>query len=213
MGRELAEDGMAMVMWNREERTEERNTCRYAPVATGVTQEIDHPTDPMTQADAPAQSDPTGAPAPAPARGSRVVFSLSEELPMSPQQAWDRLVDWGTHGEWIPMTRVDVDPDDPNRFVAYSGVKPLVLEDRMHATSLHFDGERGEGHVDKLGPLLVGTASFTVVAGPTAGTCLVGWTEDVAVPHLPGFATGVVGWLGRQMFAVAIKRMAKRTPH
>jgi len=169
--------------------------------------------DPPVTPDPPVQPDTSSTSDPAPARGSRVVFSLSEELPMPPQQAWDRLVDWGTHGEWIPMTRVDVDPTDPNRFVAYSGVKPLVLEDRMHATSLDFDGERGEGHVDKLGPLLVGTASFTVVAGPTEGTCVVGWTEDVAVPHLPGFATGVVGWLGRQMFAVAIKRMAKRTPH
>lgn len=140
-----------------------------------------------------------------------MVFSLSEQLPLSPQQAWDRLVDWGTHGEWIPMTRVDVDPADPNRFVAYSGVKPLVLEDRMHATSLEFDGTSGEGHVDKLGPLLVGTASFAVVPGPTDDTCLVGWTEDVHVPHLPGFATGLVGFIGRQMFAVAIKRMAKRT--
>jgi len=165
----------------------------------------------------PAESTPTtpgsAAPPPTPDRGgSRVVFSLSEELPLTPRQAWDRLVDWGTHGEWIPMTRVDVDPADPNRFVAYSGARPLVLEDRMHATSLDFDGERGEGHVDKLGPVLVGTATFTVVPGPTEGTCLVGWTEDVHVPHLPGFAAGLVGTLGRQMFAVAIKRMAKRTP-
>ena len=165
----------------------------------------------------PAESTPTtpaaATPTPGPGRGgSRVVFSLSEELPLTPRQAWDRLVDWGTHGEWIPMTRVDVDPADPNRFVAYSGARPLVLEDRMHATSLEFDGERGEGHVDKLGPVLVGTATFTVVPGPTEGTCLVGWTEDVHVPHLPGFATGLVGALGRQMFAVAIKRMAKRTP-
>lgn len=141
-------------------------------------------------------------------RGSRVVFDADVTLPMGVEAAWRELTDWGGHAEWIPMTKVDVDPDDPNRFIAWSGIgRRLALEDRMHATELQFDGTTGTCHVEKLGPVLVGFATLEV-RGDDVSTRVL-WHEDVHVPYLPGFLTGVVGKASAGMFAHALKRLGK----
>lgn len=141
--------------------------------------------------------------------GARVVFDLDRTVTLEPAEAWARLTDWAGHAEWIPMTRVWVDPDDPARFTAWSGPGPLALEDRMRATSQEFDGATGHCHVDKLGPVLVGSAAFTVAPGPTAGTTVVTWHEDVVVPHLPRFAAPVAAAIGRLLFGWSLGRMAR----
>jgi len=66
------------------------------------------------------------------------------------------------------MTRVELDADDPNAFVAFSGPGPLALEDRMRAVTREFDGSVGACRVDKLGPELVGEAEFTVRSDGTS---------------------------------------------
>lgn len=140
--------------------------------------------------------------------GTRVVFELSRVVPLPPEQAWHRLTDWAGHGEWIPMTRVEVDPADPNRFVAWSGVGPLMLEDRMHAIEQHFDGRAGQCRVHKLGPILVGEAEFAVWPGLRPDSSIVHWREDVSVPVLPRFLAPLAAWVGRVLFSQALARMA-----
>lgn len=140
-------------------------------------------------------------------RTNRVVFDADVTLAMPLERVWRELLDWGGHGRWIPMTRVDVDPADPNRFIAWSGLGKLALEDRMHATDIQFDGQRGTCHVDKLGPVLVGFADLTVTQAGT-GT-RVQWHEDVAVPYVPKVLTPVVAKVSGMLFAFALKRLAK----
>jgi hypothetical protein len=138
---------------------------------------------------------------------TRVVFDTDVVLKLPIEKAWAELIDWRGHGKWIPMTRVDVDPTDPNRFTAWSGIGKLALEDRMLATGMEFDGMRGTCHVDKLGPVLVGFAELTVT---TQGTYTrVKWHEEVTVPFLPGFLSPLVGATSGWFFGYALRRLAK----
>lgn len=141
--------------------------------------------------------------------GARVVFELEVEVPISAQEAWDRLNDWPSHGKWVPLTRVEVDRNDPARFVAWSGIRPLVLEDRMHQLTAEFNGTQGESTVAKLGPILVGEARFAVRPGTSANTAVVSWREDVAVKCLPTFLVPITALLSKKMFANGVKKMAK----
>jgi hypothetical protein len=140
---------------------------------------------------------------------AKVVFEIERTLPLSPGEAWERLVDWPGHGDWVPMTRVEVDATDPSRFVAWSGVGPLTLEDRMRVAEQHFDGESGACRVVKVGPVLTGEASFTVQPGAEPDTAVVVWREDVAVPHLPQFLSPVAAAAGKVLFGWSLKRMAR----
>ena len=164
----------------------------------------------------------TATPNAARRRSNRVVFDADVTLDMPIDRVWAELVDWGGHGRWIPMTRVEVDPQDPNRFIAWSGIGRLALEDRMHATELSFDGSRGTCHVDKLGPVLVGFAELTVTdttgsgaTGGGAGTAprtRVQWHEDVMVPYVPKFLTPVVAKVSGLLFSVSLKRIRRTQP-
>jgi hypothetical protein len=141
--------------------------------------------------------------------GTRVNFSLERTLPIDSASAWAELTDWAGHAEWIPMTRVELDPDDPAAFVAFSGPGALALEDRMRATQSSFDGSSGRCLVAKLGPVLVGEAEFTVAPGPSADSAVVTWREDVTVPHLPGFLAPVAARIGAALFSWSLGRMAR----
>ena len=107
------------------------------------------------------------------------------------------------------MTKVEVDPNDPARFVAWSGLGRLALEDRMHADSVEFDGSTGRGHVNKLGPVLVGDAEFTVAPGRLPSESIVGWRESVRVPYLPRVFAPLVARVGAMLFRSSLKRMAR----
>lgn len=159
----------------------------------------------------------TATPKPTGRRSNRVVFDADVTLDLPIDRVWAELIDWSGHGRWIPMTRVEVDPQDPNRFIAWSGIGRLALEDRMHATDLAFDGSRGTCHVDKLGPVLVGFAELTVTVaeGATAGSTprtRVQWHEDVMVPYVPKFLTPVVAKASGLLFSVALKRLRRTAP-
>lgn len=140
----------------------------------------------------------------------RVVFGVSRVLELTPQQAWSELVDWAGHARWVPMTRVEVDPADPDRFTAWSGVGPLALEDRMRAEEQRFDGSNGYCRVSKLGPVLVGTAEFAVSPAMRDGTAVVEWREDVEVPALPRVLVPVVAAASSALFGWSLRRMERR---
>jgi hypothetical protein len=141
--------------------------------------------------------------------GTRVAFDVAVVLPITPETAWQRLTDWPSHGDWIPMTRVEVDPADPNRFTAWSGPGPLALEDRMQADPAEFDGSSGRCRVAKLGPVLVGEAEFSVGPALAPGSCTVVWREDVTVPRLPSVFAPAVGWVAARLFALSLRRMSR----
>ncbi len=107
------------------------------------------------------------------------------------------------------MTRIEVDRNDPARFVAWSGIRPLVLEDRMHQLSGEFNGNTGSSIVAKLGPILVGEAEFSVRPGKDSNHTMVTWREDVAVKWLPRFLAPITALVSKKMFANGVKKMAK----
>ena len=129
---------------------------------------------------------------------------------MTPDAAWQRLTDWKSHGEWIPMTRMEVDATDPDSFTAWSGIgKRLALEDRMKLVEQTVDGERRRARIAKLGPVLVGEAEFSVSPGLTPDSAVVQWREVVGVPHLPQVFAPVAARIGKFLFAMSLGRMAK----
>jgi hypothetical protein len=142
-------------------------------------------------------------------RSTQVVFELERTLTMAPQRAWDLLVDWPGHGEWVPMTRVQVDEDNPERFTAWTGLGRVALEDRMEVRELHFDGQSGSCRVEKLGPIILGEASFTVAPGSADNTAVVTWREDILIPYLPKFMGPVAGRIGAFLFGLSLRRMAR----
>lgn len=157
---------------------------------------------------------------------AKVVFTVHHRFEGSPRAVWDELVDWEGHAAWIPATRVEVEPGDPLAigagFVAWTGVGPLTLEDRMQVAAIEWsdDQQRGTCTVNKLGPVLTGTARFVTEPGSDAG-CQLTWVEDVWVPYVPQFLAPLVGRLGAGGFKLAMislarqmrKATAAQTPH
>ncbi|MDA3037953.1 MAG: SRPBCC family protein [Actinomycetota bacterium] len=144
---------------------------------------------------------------------ANVRFTVRHRFDHPPRIVWDELVDWAAHAAWIPATRVKVEAGDPlaigARFTAWTGLGPLVLEDRMELVALDWNegSSSGSCEVAKLGPILTGRAGFTIEPDGT-GTMLE-WLEDVTVGFLPSFLGPVVGKVGALGFAQGMKRMAK----
>lgn len=145
---------------------------------------------------------------------AKVRFEVQYSFHASPARVWEELVDWAGHGAWIPMTRVAVAPGDQHAvgatFTAWTGVGCVSLEDRMRVSSFDWDDQtqRGACSVEKLGPLLLGTAAFTVSAG-SGGKADVRWIEDVAVARLPQFVAPIAAAAGASGFRFGMRRLAR----
>lgn len=143
-----------------------------------------------------------------------VRFTVHYQFAASPADVWNELVDWAGHAAWIPATRVVVDPGDPTAvgatFTAWTGFGKVALEDRMRIKALDWDQATGHGSctVDKLGPILNGTAGFTV--GPNgAGGADLAWVEDVRIARVPGFVAPLLARVGAAGFRQGMRRLAR----
>ena len=123
------------------------------------------------------------------------------------------MIDWPSHAEWIPATRIEIDEGDPQAvggmFTGYTGFGPLTLVDHMRVTQIDWDVATNTGtcEVDKLGPVLQGTAGFTV--SPTAKGSQVAWFERVTVPYAPEQLAPVINKLSAAGFAMGMRKLAK----
>lgn len=140
-----------------------------------------------------------------------VRFEVRTSFDAPPRRVWDEMIDWKAHEAWIPATRVVVSEGDATavEFTAFTGYRPLVLEDRMRITRCEWDDttSTGDCEVEKLGPVLRGHAGFTVK--PEGAGCVVVWVEDATVPYTPGFAAPVVAKLGGAGFKLGMRKLAK----
>ncbi|MGI9540250.1 MAG: SRPBCC family protein [Miltoncostaeaceae bacterium] len=141
-----------------------------------------------------------------------VSFQVRHAFSASPREVWDALVDWKSHEEWVPSTRMEVEPGDPTAegatFTAFTGVGRLALEDRMRVIRCDWseDTTSGECEVEKLGPYLTGRAGFTI--GPkVGGGTVVDWTEDLNAPRVPQFAAPAAAWIGATGFRRAMRKL------
>jgi hypothetical protein len=142
-----------------------------------------------------------------------VKFELSRRFDVPARVLWDELVDWPGHGKWIPLTTIEDESGDPAdvgyTFTAWTGFRPVALEDRMRVTRSDWDETEQTGvcEVEKLGPVLGGTAGFVVHA--TESGSAIEWREDVTVPYLPAFLAPVGAFFGRIGFGLALRSLAK----
>ena len=142
-----------------------------------------------------------------------VSFTVVHNFDQPPREVWDELIDWKGHEQWVPMTRVELGPEPQDQpgatFMAFTGVWKLGLPDNMRVSVLEWDDESASGRceVEKLGPILSGTAGFTVV--PEGDGARVEWIEDVEVKYTPGFAAPIAAKLGAAGFKQGMKRLAK----
>lgn len=142
-----------------------------------------------------------------------VRFTVRHHFAEDARVVWDELVDWPAHADWIPATRVEVAPGDPQavggEFTAWTGIGRLSLEDRMRVTAIDWDDERGAGScaVDKLGPILTGEARFTVRPDGVGAT--LEWTEDVDVKYLPALLAPVAARIGAAGFKLGMGKLAR----
>lgn len=148
------------------------------------------------------------APARAPRWSATVRFEAAATLAAGFDEAVAELLAWEHHGRWVPMTHVDVHHDDPVRFTAWTGRRPLVLEDRMEVAAVDLGDGTARCEVRKLGPVLVGTAVLHV--GRHGDGCRVRWLEEVDVPWLPRAAAPLVGRLSAAAFRHSLHRMDRQ---
>jgi carbon monoxide dehydrogenase subunit G len=138
---------------------------------------------------------------------STVSFQLDFPMSVSAPTVWNALSDWASHGDWIPATRSTITQGDGGlgtEFVAISGFGPLALVDRMRV--VQFDAAKLTAEVEKLGPVLGGTAGFAVSA--TASGCMLEWHEHVRVPLLPRFLSPVAAAVARALFRLSLRRLS-----
>ena len=143
-----------------------------------------------------------------------VNFTVIYDFDAPAKVVWDELVDWAGHARWIPATRVEVAPGDPlavgAEFTAWTGAGPLALKDHMRVAQVDWEDTTSSGTctVDKLGPILIGTAGFTVT--PQGDGARLEWLEDVDVRRLPSFLAPVAAKIGATGFRFGMRNLAKQ---
>ena len=135
-------------------------------------------------------------------------------LRLSPEAAWDVVMDWDRQSRWMLLTRVWGTENDGigvgGGVAARTSVGGIGFTDDMVIT--HWDPPR-ECTVKHLGKLVRGTGTFTITPRARAGFgggggCTFTWGEDV-VPPLG--RVGVLGWrVVRPAFEVMMRVSLRR---
>jgi carbon monoxide dehydrogenase subunit G len=142
-------------------------------------------------------------------------FTVRREVSAPADDVWRRLVDWPSHGRWVPLTSVRVTSSGPpgigTTFVGRTGLGPLSFDDPMTVTQWEppTAGRPGRCTVRKTGRVVLGGAEVTVT-GTGDRRCTVEWTEtaDVAgVRRLP-LAERLTALVGTVAFRRMLARMA-----
>ena len=134
-----------------------------------------------------------------------VNVSFDQHVGLSADETYRLLCDWEDHGRWVPLTRVVVHSEEA--FTAYTGIGPLRLRDDM-VVQFRDDAAR-HVVVEKIGPVLTGTAGFAV-RNFSADACVVRWTESLRIPLLPRFLAPPLRTVTRRLFSRALRRLAPR---
>lgn len=142
-----------------------------------------------------------------------VTFEVVRQFDVAPRILWDDMIDWPSHGRWIPATKVESGGGDPSEvgytFTAWTGIRPVALEDRMRVTKCEWDEATRTGvcAVDKLGPILGGTAGFSI--RPDGDGSVLEWREDVTVRYLPKFLSPIADRAGAAGFRFGLRSLAR----
>lgn len=144
---------------------------------------------------------------------AQVRFTIRQHFECRAHDLWCELVDWQGHEQWVPATRVEVEPGDPTAvgaaFTAFTGFGPLTLKDRMRVVLYNWDEtiSTGECEVEKLGPILKGRAGFTVE--PQSDGATMEWFEDVTAPYVPQVLAPLLDRIGAAGFRLGLRRLSR----
>jgi hypothetical protein len=144
------------------------------------------------------------------------VFEVRRESGLSAPEAWARLTDWRRHGDFIPLTEVQVvaSPDasaiTPGAgsgavFVARTSIGPLHFDDPMEVTYWRAPSDTpGVCRLVKTGRVVQGWAVLTVT--PTSSGCSISWKEDAAVRY----TRALLGWPTKVSAAFVFGRLVDK---
>lgn len=144
---------------------------------------------------------------------AKIDFTVVHDFAAPPRVVWDDMIDWPSHANWIPATTMEVGEDGAqavgDEFTGRSGYGPLMLVDNMRLSVINWDEAESTGtcEVEKLGPVLQGTAGFTVT--PTATGSQVAWFERVTISFLPQAIAPVINKLSAAGFSMGMRKLAK----
>jgi len=119
-------------------------------------------------------------------------FEITRELPLSASEAWARITDWPRHGDFVPLTTVQV---HDRRIVARTGLGPVAFDDIMDITAWE---PPHRCRLEKRGKLIQGWAEITVEQ--VNGKARVRWVEEIRVRALPRIFDPLVEKAARRMF-------------
>ncbi len=141
-------------------------------------------------------------------------FTAHREVAAPAAAVWDLVTDWRRHGDWVPLTRMDVLEDTGGvgtRFVGRSGVGRAAFDDLMEVTRWEppTATRAGTASIEHRGRVVLGHAEVQVVPLP-AGRCRLRWTEDVAIldRRLSRAVTLPLALGGRLSFGAVLKKVA-----
>lgn len=126
----------------------------------------------------------------------QVPFAHSLEIDAPASAVWDYITDWERHGEWIPFTRVEMEPGPTTgvgvRFRAWSGLGPIGFWDPMTVTEFEeYPSGGGRCVIVHTGRVVKGDATL-VISDIGPGRCRLDWSELFAMSR-PAAAAYKVG--------------------
>lgn len=137
-------------------------------------------------------------------------FVVVHDSPLSVSEAWARVTDWPRHGDYVPLTRIEVTSGPPGVgtvFTARTGWGRLGFDDPMEIVVWRppVDGAPGFCRIEKRGRAILGWAELTVE--PRSIGSRTTWREQARPAHLPGVADGVSRRAGRIVFGRVVRRL------
>jgi carbon monoxide dehydrogenase subunit G len=142
-------------------------------------------------------------------------FHLTRACAAPPATVWDVVTDFAAYGNWMPLTRMRVDPGTPRPgwgFAGTSGIGPVGFRDPMLVTAWESPNAAGTGRfrIVKTGWLLGGWAEVRVE--PDGAGTRLDWHEEVEVRPLPfkGILAPLLRRAGGWLYGRAVDAMIAR---
>ncbi len=127
------------------------------------------------------------------------LFEIVREVPLSPEESWQRLTDWEQHARHVPLTRIVL---FDRGFIARTGIGRLAFDDPMEIVTWR---EPSFCRLEKRGRVVTGWAE--VLVEPTPVGSRVTWREDLHVRGLPRALDGVTRAVSTRVFSRVVDRL------
>lgn len=138
-------------------------------------------------------------------------FVVTHDTALTPEAAWERIVDWPRHARYVPLTTIEVTTPPPNGlhtvFNARTGLGRFGFDDPMEIVEWAppHDGEPGRCRLEKRGTAMHGWAELSVAA--TGSGARATWREEARPARLPGFTDRASAASGRLLFSRVLRRL------